>query len=163
MINIVKEIISNMEIKSCPVCSCDRLWFKQYTLVSDNKYNVLIKCDRCAYVNTTLSNYSHISTNFISSSASYEHIGVFVCTDGRTEPADYYIGYDYWFNGSELKRHSVRCPNCGEVSEVADIRPFIRYKDNYRVDIMCRCKNNHVIAFGVHIPKEVFEVLNVRR
>ena len=163
MLDFIIELLNNMQIKKCPVCMCDKLWFKQYTLVDKNKYNVLIKCDRCAYVNTTLSNYSYAYGNVLHSSASYEHIGIFACTDGRTEPANYYIGYDYWFDGSELKRYSVTCPNCGDKSKVDNLRPFIRYKDNYRVDIMCRCKNNHVIAFGVHVPKEIFEILNVRR
>ncbi len=162
MMNRIKELLNNMQIKRCPVCEFNRLWFKEFRHISNNTYNVLFKCDNCAYVNTTLQNPSTVSSPFLLHSASYDHFGVYVCTDGRTEPCDYLIGYDYWFNGSELKRESVRCPFCGEKSKVVNVNPFIRHPKDYRADISCRCPNNHIIAFGVHIPEEVFEVLNVR-
>ena len=163
MMNRIKELLSNMQIKRCPVCECDRLWFKEFRHISNNTYNVLFKCDNCAYVNTTLQNPSTVSSPFLLHSASYDHFGVYVCTDGRTEPADYLIGYDYWFNGHELKRNTVKCPFCKSQSKVVNLNPFIRHLRDYRVDITCRCSNNHVIAFGVHVPECVFEVLNVRR
>ena len=163
MITKILELLSNMTIKRCPICGCDRLWFKEHRHISNNTYNVLFKCDNCAYVNTTLTNQSTVTSPFLMQSASYDHYGVYVCTDGRTEPADYYIGYDYWFDGHELKRESVRCPFCGKPSKVANVNPFIRHHSDYRVDIACRCPDNHTIAFGVHIPSNVFDVLSVRR
>ena len=163
MITRILEFLNNMQIKNCPVCGCNRLWFKKFRHISNNTYNVIFKCDNCAYVNTTLQNPSTISAPFLLSSASYDHYGVYACTDGRTKPAPYYIGYDYWFNGSELKREIVKCPFCKSQSKVININPFVRHPKVYRVDITCKCNNNHVIAFGVHIPLKIFEILNIRK
>jgi len=143
-----------MKIKKCPICSCNRLWFKEYSYLHNITYNVLFKCDNCAYVNTTLNNPSTVSSPFLYHSQDYLSAGVYVCTDGRTAPADYLIGYNYWFKDGKLIHRTVECPFCHREMYFVRANPFIRFKgkNGFRVDVFYTCKKKHAVTFGVHIP-----------
>lgn len=159
MLKKIQELLNNMQIKQCPICNCNKLWFKEYRHISGNTYNVLFKCDRCAYVNTTLPNHSTINISLPHKTKVYDELNIFLRTDGYDKPATYLIGYSYWFSNDKLIKDTVQCPFCNSPSKIYNINPFVRHPNDYRVDISCKCKNNHIIAFGVHLSLNSYKTL----
>lgn len=160
--NNIIELFNNMSIKRCPVCNCSRLWFREYIYISKFKYNVIFKCDNCAYVNTTLLNISKVSRYLIPISADYYRYNIYMCTDGRNKKANYYIGYNYWFEKNKIKDKNISCPICKNKLKIYDLKPFKRF-DGYRIDVHCKCKSDHDILFGVHVPEEIYKKFKVEK
>ena len=164
-----KEVVSK-----CPICGYDELWLKEVRREphldggggAKTGFSVLYKCGRCAYVNTTNKVVVVVDGLYTFPNCSYEHFciepvvvklgGVVVPYKGYS-----YIGREFW-NIPDIRIPDISC-YCGEDLEIKNVNPFIRNEfggeTQYRCDITCKCKRGHVVAFGVHISKSDFEIL----
>lgn len=170
---IIREIArkAGKVVPECPICGCNKLWLKHITAriveTHETEVGVLYKCDKCAYVNT--SEYIKVIVPYIVNTMDYVDFfdePKLIDLNGNIYPyTGYrYIGREFWSVPDIQKPDGIHC-KCGADLEIQSINPFYRTKfvdDQYRCDIICRCKNGHNIAFGVHISREDYEELIVR-
>ena len=164
---------NKLPIKKCPICNCDTLWIKELRFpFQRSSVNVIFKCDRCAYVNIHLPNemeipldYLTVTVSFLSYETFFDNPCTVVDLKGNvlSDVPYRFIGRDFW-NIPDIKPAiPLKCPVCGEKLKIYNVNPFIRGTfcnvTQYRVDIICKCKNDHISPFGVHISKNEFEQL----
>jgi len=168
-------------IHRCPICGCETLWLKEIRMtdcyyemnrdINDghawSEYSILFKCDRCAYVNTTLPVKVRVSGVYTLTNTSYEHFSPqaeLVMIGGKVFPFTGFrpIGRKFW-NIPHIDLPNITC-YCDKDIEIVNFNPF--YRNNfggmkqYRCDITCRCKSNHILSFGVHITEEDYKILS---
>jgi len=160
MIENVVRVARTVKEWKCPICGCEKLWFKEIRrkdTMQPSKVHIIYKCDNCAYVN----NMRPVETESVwdapYSSYEYSLLGKhIILPDTVTDGTSKMIGLDYWFDGDRLKRREVGCW-CGSTAKVNAVNPFIRRHGEYRVDVICKCEKSHVLAFGVHVPPSMIE------
>jgi len=165
----MKDFLLQIPLSKCLICGEDRsnIWLKEVRRVGNDKYAVLVKCGKCAWVNTTYP--IELEYDDYLPAQEYHLFDHLYTLDGKEHPkTENYPLFGFDFHGVKIKdgeitvtpRNDIRCLKCGSEMKYLYFQEFYRNTigKQRRIDVFYKCTFcGETIAFGVHVPKAVIE------